>query len=179
MPLLILIPALLAALFVLWALLFPLAIIQRYRHGKARRRVQPWAVRVNAWLLAASTLLFVAFAWVMERWIANALADAGIGLAVGGAAGFLGLALDRFEATPQGLFRTPNRWLVLGLSLLVAARIGIGLWLAWSDAPSMHASALLSRGGLLGVGGVLLGYAALTGWGLRFRVARVMRRRRR
>ena len=175
MPLLLLIPALLAALFVIWALLFPLSIIQRYRHGKARRRVQPWAVRVNAWLLAVSTLLFVAFAWVMERWIANALADAGIGLAVGGAAGFLGLALDRFEATPQGIFRTPNRWLVLGLSLLVAARIGIGLWLAWSDEPST----LLSRGGLLGVGGVLLGYAALTGWGLYFRVARVMLRRRR
>lgn len=174
-----LVPALLAALFVLWALLFPLAIIQRYRHGKARRRVQPWAVRVNAWLLAASTLLFVAFAWIMARWIADALADAGIGLAIGGAVGLVGLAFDRFEATPQGIFRTPNRWLVLGLSLLVAARIGIGLWLVWSDGPSTNATALLSRGGLLGVGGVLLGYAALTGWGLRFRVARVMRLRSR
>lgn len=179
MPLLLLIPALLAALFVVWVLLFPLAIIQRYRHGKARRRVQPWAVRVNAWLLAFSTLLFIAFAGVMERWVDAALSDAGIGLAVGGAAGLVGLALDRFEATSQGIFRTPNRWLVLGLSLLVAARIGIGLWLAWSDEPSTNASALLSRGGLLGVGGVLLGYAALTGWGLHFRVARVMRPRRR
>jgi hypothetical protein len=174
-----LIPAFFAALFVLWALLFPLAIIQRYRHGKARRRVQPWAVRVNAWLLAASTLLFVAFAWVMERWVDDALADAGIGLAVGGAVGLLGLALDRFESTPQGIFRTPNRWLVLALSLLVAARIGIGLWLAWSDAPATDATAWVTRGGLLGVGGVLLGYAALTGWGLRFRIARVMRFRRR
>lgn len=179
MPLLLLMPLLIAGVLALWASLFPLAIIQRYRFGKARRRVQPWFVRLNAWVLAASTLLFVAFAWGMERWVQGALVDALVGVATGGAIGCLGLALDRFESTPEGFFRTPNRWLVLSLSLLVAARVVFGLWLVWSDGPADGSADWLTRGGLVGVGGVLLGYAASTGWGLRFRVARAMRGRRR
>jgi hypothetical protein len=179
MPLLLLVPLLAAGLLVLWALLFPLAVVQRYRFGKARRRVQPWFVRLNAWLLAASTILFIAFAGVMDRWVDGAFLDAIIGLAIGGAVGLLGLAVDRFESTSQGIFRTPNRWLVLALSLLVAARIAIGLWLAWSDGPPTGATAWVTRGGLVGVGGVLLGYALATGWGLRFRVAGVTRQGRR
>lgn len=68
------------------------------------------------------------------------------------------------------MFRTPNRWLVLGVSLLLAARIALGLWLAWADGTQAGAIAWLTRGGLLGVGGVLLGYACATAWGLRDRV---------
>jgi hypothetical protein len=172
MPLLLLIPLLLIGLFALWALLLPLSIFQRYRFGKARRRVQPWFVRANAWLLAASTILFLAFSWVAANWIEGALPDAMVGLALGGLVGALGLALDRFEWTSQGMFRTPNRWLVLGLALLVAGRIVMGLWLAWSDAPATGTASWATRGGLIGVGGILLGYAVATAWGLRFRIAR-------
>jgi hypothetical protein len=172
MPLLLLIPLLVAGVFALWVLLLPNAVIQRYRFGKARRRVQPWVVGANAWLLAVSALAFIAGAWVLANWVDGALFDAVVGLALGGVVGLVGLALDRFERTSQGMFRTPNRWLVLGLSALLAGRIAMGLWLAWSDAPAAGVSGWATRGGLIGVGGVLLGFAVATAWGLRFRVAR-------
>lgn len=172
MPLLLLIPLLVIGLFALWAVLLPLSIFQRYRFGKARRRVQPWFVRVNAWLLAVSTVVFFLFAWVAGNWIEDALPDAAVGLAIGGLVGAFGLALDRFEWTSLGMFRTPNRWLVLGLSLLVAGRIVLGIWLAWSDEPAAGMAAWVTRGGLIGVGGVLLGYALATTWGLRHRISR-------
>ena len=173
MPLLLLIPFLVIGVVALWVVLLPLSIFQRYRFGKARRRVQPWFVRANAWLLAASAVVFLVFAWVAGQWFEGALLDAVLGLAVGGLVGALGLVLDRFEWTSQGIFRTPNRWLVLGLSLLVAGRIAMGLWLVWSDGPDAGMSAWVTRGGLLGIGGVLLGYATATAWGLRHRISRV------
>ena len=170
MPLLLLVPFLVAGVVVLWLLLMPLAIVQRYRHGTSRRRVQPWVVRVNAWLLLVSAVAFVAVAAVLGNWIDDALRDALVGLAVGGGVGVIGLSLDRFEVTSHGMFRTPNRWLVLGLSLLLAARIVAGLWLAWQDGDTTGETAWLTRGGLIGVGGVLVGYALATAWGLRRRV---------
>jgi hypothetical protein len=175
MPLLLLIPLLVIGLFGLWVLLLPLSIFQRYRFGKARRRVQPWFVRVNAWLLAVSAAAFILFSWVASNWIAGALLDAVAGLAVGGLIGAVGLAVDRFEWTSQGMFRTPNRWLVLALALLVAGRIVLGFWLAWSDGPATGVAAWATRGGLIGIGGLLLGYALATAWGLRHRISRRLR----
>lgn len=172
MPLLLLVPLLVAAVFALWVLLLPLATIQRYRHGRARRRVQPWAVGANAWLLAVSALVFLASAWALGNWIPGALRDAVVGLAAGALVGMAGLRLDAFESTPKGFFRTPNRWLVLGLSLLLAARLALGIWLAWRDAAGSDAWAWVTRGGLLGVAGVLLGFALATAWGLRARMRR-------
>lgn len=172
MPLLVLVPLLVAGVFALWVLLLPLSIVQRYRHGRARRRVQAWVVGANAWLLLASTPVFFAGAWAVGHWVPWALRDAALGLAAGGVVGLAGLRLDRFEATPEGFFRTPNRWLLLGLSMLLAARIAMGLWLAWSDVSDGRALAWATRGGLLGVAGVLLGYALATAWGLRGRMRR-------
>lgn len=172
MPLLLLVPLLVAGVFALWVVLLPLAITQRYRHGRARQRVQPWAVGANAWLLALSALVFLAGAWALGHWMPGALRDAVAGLAAGALVGVAGLRLDAFEATPQGFFRTPNRWLVLGLSLLLAARIVMGAWLAWRDAAGSDTLQWLTRGGLLGVAGVLLGYALATAWGLRARMRR-------
>jgi len=171
MPLVLLIPFLVAGVFALWVLLLPISVIQRYRFGKARRRVQAWYVRANAWLLAMSTLAYVGGAWLLGHWVGDALVDAMAGLGLGVAAGLLGLALDRFERTAEGMFRTPNRWLVLGLSVLVAGRIAMGLWLAWSGGAQEGTAGWISQGGLIGVGGVLLGYALATAWGLWFRVA--------
>ena len=173
MPLLLMIPLLVAGLFVLWVLLLPISIIQRYRYGKARRRVLPWAVRLNSWLLAMSVLAFVGSSWVAAVWVDLALLDAMLGLGAGGVIGAVGLSLDRFEVTPQGFFRTPNEWLVLGVSLLLAGRIAFGLWLAWRDGPDTAMAAWATHGGLIGVAGILLGYAVATSWGLRFRVARI------
>lgn len=172
MPLLLLIPLLVAGLFVLWVLLLPISIVQRYRYGKARRRVLPWAVRLNSWVLAMSVFVFVASSWVAAHWVDRALRDAVLGLGVGGVIGVVGFYLDRFEVTSQGLFRTPNQWLVLVVSLLLAGRIALGLWLAWRDGPDTAMAAWATQGGLIGVAGILLGYAVATSWGLRFRVAR-------
>ena len=161
MPLLLLLPVLVVAVFALWVLLLPLALLQRYRHGRARRRAQGWAVRVNAWLLALSALLLLLGAWIGSRWIDDALREAAIGLAAGIAVGIAGLWASRFEATPQGLYYTPNRWLVLALTSLLALRIVFGLWLGWrhwQPAQVSEWSTWLDRGGLLAVAAVLLGY---------------------
>jgi len=171
-PLLLLIPLLVIGLFALWVVLLPLSIFQRYRLGKARRRVQPLFVSVNAWLLAAATLVFLAFAAVAGRWITDALVDAAAGLAVGVLVGMLGLALDRNEWSNGAMFRTPNRWVVLGLALLVLGRIAMGAWLAVADAPATGMTAWVTRGGMIAVGGILLGYGLATAWGLRRRLRR-------
>lgn len=179
MPLLLLLPLLVVAVFALWVLLLPFALVQRYRHGRARRRAQPWAVRINAWLLLLSAMLLLLGAWIGSRWIDDALRDAALGLTVGIAIGIAGLWTSRFEATPQGLVYTPNRWLVLALTSLLALRIAAGLWLGWrqwQSAPTASGWTIwLDRGGLLAVAAVLLGYYLAYTWGLRARIARLLR----
>ena len=171
MPLLLLLPLLIVALVVLWLLLLPLALWQRYRTGRARRRAVPWVAGLNAWSLLVSALVFVFSAWLAGYWINAALPHAAAGLAAGLGLGFVGLALTRFEATQRGLYYTPNRWLVLALTLVVAARIAYGLFRmeqAW--AADAHAAWLTQQGSVLAVGGLLLGHYLGYAWGLRRRI---------
>jgi len=177
MPLLLLIPLALLALVLLWALLVPLGLVLRYRAGSARRRALPWAVSLAAALSLPSLLLFFAGAWTVAHWIDDAALFAAAGLLAGLATGLLGLALTRFEPAPGGLYYTPNRWLVLGLTLIVAARIGVGLWQAAHAWDGASATAWLPRqGGLFAVGGLLLGYYQAYTLGLRRRLRRLQRR---
>jgi len=172
MPLLLL-PLLVACLVLLWLLLVPLALWQRYRSGRARRRAVRWVATLNAWSLLLSAALFLAGAWVAGVWVDAALAHAGSGLVAGAALGLAGLALTRFENTAQGLFYTPNRWLVLALTLVVAARIAYGLYRmeqAWAG--DAHAAWLSQQGSVLAVGGLLLGHYLAYAWGLRWRLRR-------
>jgi len=67
MPLLVFVPLLVLALLALWLVLLPLLLWARYRNGKARRRAQGWAIRVNAWLLASSVSMLLLGAWVMTH----------------------------------------------------------------------------------------------------------------
>lgn len=171
MPLLLLIPLALLALVLLWALLLPIGLIQRYRYGKARRRALPWAVHLAAALSLLSLLIFFFSAWLVGHWIDDAPLYAGGGLLAGLLLGALGLALTRFEHEPKGLYYTPNRWLILGLTLIVAARIVYGLWQGtqgWSG----HGAWLPRQGSLFAVGGLLLGYYQLYTLGLRRRLRR-------
>lgn len=176
MPLL-LVPLLLLVFVAVWALLLPLALLQRYRRGRARRRARGWAVRLNAWLLLGSAGLFVATAWLAGYWISAALAHATLGLALGVVVGIIGLWLTRFELDPpdaRGLVYTPNRGLVLALTGLVALRLGYGLlqgWQLWRGSGD-HASWLAHQGSLLAVGGLLLGHYLAYAWGLRQRLPR-------
>ncbi len=67
MPLLIVLGVLMLVL-VAWVLLLPLWLYLRLRQGKARRRLVPWLVRLNAWTLLASAGLFVASMALAGYW---------------------------------------------------------------------------------------------------------------
>jgi len=174
MPLL-LIPLLVLALFALWLVLLPLSLWVRYRNGRARRRAQGWMVRGNAWLLAASLPVFVASSWVTTRWVPGALRDALIGLLAGMLLGIISLWITRFERDGNTLWYTPNRWLMLALTIMVALRILAGLWMSWRHLAS-HASnamtAWMDAGAWAAIGGLFLGYGVAYLWGLRARLPR-------
>lgn len=168
MPLLLL-PVLLAGLVLLWLLLLPILLLQRYRLGRARQRAIGWVVGANAWLLLVSAALLLAGAWVGQRWVVDALHLTAAGLAAGLLLGLLGVRLSTFEVTAKGMFHTPNRWLVLLLTLAVATRIALGMWQGWLH---LHAGGevrglLAEQGSLLALGALLLGYYLAYAWGLR------------
>lgn len=171
MPLLLLLPVLVLGVIALWALLLPFSLWARYRGGRARRRAQAWVIRANAWLTAASVPFLLATAWLADRWFEGALLETGAGLAFGVLAGIASLWSTRFEFDRDGFHYTPNRWLVLGLTVLVAARVVAALVIGWRRIDTSAApSAWLDAGGLLAVAGVLLGYGLAYGWGLRGRL---------
>ena len=175
MPLL-LIPLLLVAALVLAVLLYPLGLVQRYRAGVARRRARPWLAGFNAWLLAVSALLFVASAWAAGHWVAHALRYACCGLLLGVVIGIAGIWATRFEHHPDGAWYTPNRWLVLALTTLLAVRIAIGIWQAlWPPPSAMQppwSTLLADHASLFGMAGVLLGHYLGYAWALRARLSR-------
>jgi hypothetical protein len=174
MPLL-LIPLVVIALFALWLVLLPLSLWARYRSGRARRRAHGWIVRGNSWLLAASLPVFVVSSWVTMRWVPDALRDALIGLLIGALLGIVSLWMTRFERDGNTLWYTPNRWLMLALTIVVAARILAGLWVGWWHLTSHAHSALaawLDAGAWAGIAGLFLGYGVAYLWGLRVRLPR-------
>ena len=142
MPLLLLIPLVVLVLFALWLLLLPISLWARYASGRARRRAQHWVIRGNAWLLAVSVPVLLLSAWLASHWMHAALRDALLGLLLGVLVGIASLWLTRFERDEKGLVYTPNRWLVLGMTTLVALRIAAGLWMAWRHATSSAVDAL-------------------------------------
>ena len=169
MPILLLLPALVVGILVLWVVLLPVSLRARYRAGRTRRLARPWLVGTNAWLAAAGIPLFFVSCWIAGRWIQAALAGGCIGLIAGAGLGIVGVWLTRFDHDASGLHYTPNRWMALVLTLLVAARIGAGLWWTWQGA---HTGGALRGGSLFGTGGLLLGYALAYTWALRGRLDR-------
>ena len=168
MPLLLL-PLLLVGLVLLWLVLLPVLLLQRYRMGRARRQVIGWMAQANAWLLLASSLLLLMAAWASQHWVADALTSAATGLGVGGMLGVLGVWLARIEHSGGRMFHTPNRWLVLLLVTVVAARIALGLWQGWLHVQGGGAvpGLLADQGSLFALGGLLLGHYCAYAWGLR------------
>lgn len=172
MPLLLLLPLLMLGVIALWALLLPVALVQRYRYGRLRRRAQPLAVRINAWLLLISVAPFVLGAWIAAFWVPGAVVHAAGGLGAGALVGLLGAALTQFERTADGLYWTPPAWLVLALTLLVAARIAwgvTGVWQRWQGA-APGTGHWGDHAGLFAAGGLLLGYALVQAWALKRRL---------
>lgn len=179
MPFLLILLLLLLPL--LWVVLLPLSLWQRYRHGRSRRLARGWMLAINAWGLLLSVVLFVVATTVSLVWWPDSLVHAGLGLAAGALLGVAGVALTRWEVAPQGVFYQPNAWLVLALLVLVAARIGLGfvqLARYWQDAADAHAASLWTgHASLVAVAGLLLGYYLVYAWGVKWRVARLRRLR--
>ena len=157
--------------------LTPLAIVQRYRLGTARRRARSWVASINAAGLALSAVLFLAGAAVTSLWIPSAFTYSVAGFAAGCLLGVLGLAVTRWESTPAALHYTPNRWLVLTITLVVAARVAFGFWRSWNawQVTTDYASWAAASGaaGSLAAGAVVLGYYLIYWLGIRRRVRRL------
>jgi len=168
------VPLLLLALVLLTPLvalaLMPLALLQRYRVGRARRRARRWVARLNVGVALVSSVVLLVVATVMTYWVPAAILGALGGLGGGTLLGGLGLALSRWESTPRDLHVTPNRWLVLGLVLVVLARVVYGMWRGWYawTTGGGDGSWLLAAGvpGSLAVGGLVIGYQAAFWFGV-------------
>ena len=183
MPLL-LIPALLLCFLALLLLLRPLGLWQRYRSGRARRRALPGWATLNAAGLLLSSALLLAGAVLAGIWIEGAAWNAGAGLLAGLLTGAAGLWLARFEAGNGQLHYTANAWLVLALTILVAARVALAAWQAWHRAfegvPAPVPWPWLAQpASLWAMGGLLLGYHLAFALGLRRKLRRLGMLRRR
>ena len=172
MPLLLLV----AVLPLLLIALMPLILIQRYRVGSARRLARPWLATLNVALMAFSAICFLAGAAVAAVWVPNAFTGAVAGIAVGVVLGVIGLVMTRWERTAGTLHYTPNRWLVLGVTFLVSARVMYGLWRSWMVARAgVYGTPMVLAFGIpesLAAGGTVVGYYFAYWWGVRRRIAR-------
>jgi hypothetical protein len=154
--------------------LIPFSLIQRFRMGTARRQARQWVATVNLVAIAFSLALFLFGALFTSQWIPDAFTYTLAGLAVGCVLGLLGLVLTRWERVGGRVQYTPNRWLVLTITLLVTARVFYGFWRSW-DAwrASMESTAWIAASGVAGsmsAGAVVLGYYLIFWTGVRRRI---------
>jgi hypothetical protein len=142
--------------------LVPFSIVQRYRMGTSRQRARGWLTTINLAGIALSAILFLAGAAVTTVWVPHAFTYTAAGLVVGCVLGFIGLWLTRWEPAPGSLHYTPNRWLVLGITLVVTARLiygfwrGLHTWRAGVEGASWFGAAGIP--GSMTAGAVVLGY---------------------
>jgi hypothetical protein len=156
--------------------LLPVALVQRYRAGTSRQLARGWLTTVNLAGLAISVMFFLIGAAVTSIWVPYALRYTIAGLACGCVLGVIGLALTRWEPAARSLYYTPNRWLVLAITLVVTARVLYGFWRGWQSWRSAidGGSWLVASGaaGALAAGALVLGYY-LTYWaGVRRKLSR-------
>ncbi|MEX2271846.1 MAG: hypothetical protein WD690_10265 [Vicinamibacterales bacterium] len=170
MPLLI-IPVLLVLAVII---LIPVGIVRRYQVGTSRQRARGWLAALNLFALALSVVIFVTAAALTNIWVPNALLYTAAGLAGGCALGVVGLWLTRWEPGLDSLHYTPNRPLVLALTLIVTARILYGCWRAWESwrAGLSGDSWFVEAGvaGAMAAGAVVLGYYFVFWLGVRRRL---------
>jgi hypothetical protein len=156
--------------------LMPLSLVQRYRVGTARRVGRRWFATLNIFGILFSIVLFVIGGAITSYWVQPALTYTLAGLVTGALLGLLGLAITRWEPGPRGLYYTPNRWLVLAITLTVTARVLYGFWRsiqAWRSGLS-GGSWFVESGvaGSLAAGAVILGYYFVYWLGVRRKIAR-------
>jgi hypothetical protein len=170
------VPLLIAAVLVVFAiiLLIPLSLVMRYRVGTSRRRARRWVITLNAAGMTVSVILLLVAAAFTNIWIPDAFVYTATGVATGCVLGAIGLWLTRWESTPGALHYTPNRWLILGLTLVVVARIGYGLWRGWhlsrAGITGEHWAAASGVAGSMAAGAMVVGYYFFYWLGVRRRV---------
>ena len=176
-------PLLLLAVFIVLAViaLIPFSLIQRFRHGTMRRRALGWVIGLNFAGTLISVLLFLPGAAITTRWVPGTLTYTAAGLAVGCVLGAIGLALTRWEIVAERLYFTPNRWLVLGITLVVTLRVFYGFyrsyqaWQATLDRMAWVAASGVATS--MSAGAVVLGYYLIYWFGVRRRLRRLPRLR--
>ena len=159
----------------------PLLLMQRYRSGSSRRQARPWTATLAVIAMTFSAVVLLVSTAVTSIWFPGTLRAGAVGLAIGAVLGLCGFVLTRWEATVRPLHYTPNRWLILAITFLVAARVAYGLWRSWnvtyagfSDASFVTAFGVRET---LGAGGIVIGYYLAYNVGLRWRIRRWERRR--
>ena len=160
--------------------LMPVILIQRYRVGTARRLARPWLTTLNVAFMTFSVICFLLGAAVTAVWVPNAFTGAAAGVAVGMGLGLIGLMLTRWERAAATLHYTPNRWLVLLVTLVVTGRILFGLYRTLLAAESgLAGRELVTAFGVaesLGAGGVVIGYYLAYNAGVVWKIRRWERR---
>ncbi len=176
-------PIVLALLLLPVALLalMPLILLQRYRAGTARRLARAWVATLSLAGMLFSVVFFLTGAAVTTIWVPEAFLGALSGLVLGCVLGMLGLVLTRWEPTIRTLHYTPNRWLILIVTLVVSARVIYGLWRSWSVAQAgVHGDmSIVAAFGVpesMAAGATVLGYYFAYGAGLRWQIRKWQRR---
>ncbi len=151
--------------------LIPFSIVQRFRAGTAERPARGWVATLNLLAVALSVFLFLGGAYVTNQLVPGVLRYTLAGLTIGCLLGMLGVALTRWQDTGGRLRYTPNRLLILALTVVVAARVLYGFWRTWETwqaglgvVPGVAAS--------MSAGAVVLGYYLVFWAGVRRRIVR-------
>ena len=153
-----LITVLLVGALVVWR------VYARLRRAIGRQRLtkaRPW-ITVVVFPLIAVLLLATSFVHPMVGAALVAGAAVGIGL------GLLGTRLTKFEATPAGLFYTPNAHLGIALSLLLVLRIGYRFLTIYFSGQALDLQSMQMQSSPLTIAlfGTLAGYYATYAIGL-------------
>lgn len=174
MPILIAL-GVLAILFVVMLASIPFSLYFRFRQGTRRRPARGWVASVNFWSLVISTLLYFLSASILSFADPRATSMAAAGLAAGGVLGILGLAITKWEPSPQMLYYTPNRYLILVITVVVTARIGYGIWRGfsvWGRTDDHSWIVAAGAANALAFGAVVLGYYLVYWFGMKSRIRR-------
>ena len=154
----------------------PFLLFLRYRTGTARRPGRRWVSTLNLVMIVFSAGLFLYAAAITSLWVSDAFRYSLFGLLAGCLLGLLGLALTRWEQTPQALYYTPNRWLILIITLAVTARLLYGVWRIFHGWRTLGSDpSWLGRAGIAGslaLGAIVLGYYLTYAAGVRWRLKR-------
>ncbi len=156
------------------AALVPLIIWRMYRRiGRLIGRQKSVAWRHwGACILFPVLLLLLAMGARSDIWSMGGLL---LGVVVGIALAIFGLRLTRFEATPDGLFYTPNAHIGIALSTVLVCRIGYRVYQAM-ELQLDHVQAMQGFGRsplTLVILGTMAGYYALYAAGLLRKRARL------